>query len=136
MITRQRILELARYGATGALCASINVFLAIFLTQSLGLHYLVSLTLCSALVIVVGFFLNRFWTFRKQGAATIAAEFYRYALVTGMNVVIGLCACAVLVEWLHVPYSYAIAIVALVFAPAIYLVHRAWTFGLSWLQGE
>lgn len=133
MISRERLHELIRYGVTGALCASLNVFLAIFLTERLGLHYLVSMALCSTIVIVTGFFLNRSWTFRKHGTG-ILGEFFRYCLATGVNVVVGLVSCAFLVESLHIPYAYSIAIVAVVYAPMIYVVHRAWTFGLSWFQ--
>ncbi len=135
MITWKRLGELVRYVTTGAFCASLNVVISIFLTEYFGLHYLVSLTICSAIVIVVGFFLSRSWTFRKRGPA-IVTEFFRYMLVTGVNVVIGLCLCAFLVEVVHIPYAYSIAIIAVAFAPVNYVVHRAWTFGLSWLHGE
>lgn len=135
MISRQRLGELARYGVTGAVCASLNVGIAVFLTDYMGLHYLLSLTLCSAIVIVTGFFLNRSWTFRKNGESVLA-EFLRYSTVMGMNVIIGLLACALLVEAVHLRYAYAIAIVAVVFAPTTYVIHRIWTFGLSWLHAK
>lgn len=135
MITRQRFGEIFRYLATGALGASLNVAVAVFLTEYVGLNYLISLTICSAMVIVVGFFLNRSWTFRKTGT-TVPAQFLRYALVTGINVPIGLIACALLVRQAKIPYVYAIAIVAVLFAPITYAIHRAWTFGLSWVHGE
>jgi putative flippase GtrA len=135
VITRQRLGEMIRYLVTGALGASLNVAVAIILTEYVGLNYLVSLAICSAMVIVVGFFLNRSWTFRKRGT-TVGAEFLRYALVTGINVPIGLVACAVLVSDAKIPYAYAIAIVAVAFAPLTYAIHRAWTFGLSWLRGQ
>ena len=135
MTTRQRLGEMTRYLATGALGASLNVAVAVFLTEYVGLNYLVSLTICSAMVIVVGFFLNRNWTFRKRGT-TVVAEFMRYALVTGVNVLIGLVACAILVEVAKIRYAYSIVIVAIAFAPATYIVHRAWTFGLSWMRSQ
>jgi putative flippase GtrA len=135
MITRQRLGEMLRYGITGALGASLNVAVAVILTEYVGLNYLVSLAICSAMVIVVGFFLNRSWTFRKRGT-TVGAEFLRYALVTGINVPVGLVACAILVSVAKIPYAYAIAIVAVAFAPLTYVIHRAWTFGLSWLRGQ
>jgi putative flippase GtrA len=135
VIVRERFGELARYAATGALGASLNVAIAVFLTEYVGLHYLVSLAICSAIVIVTGFFLNRSWTFRKRGKGALA-EFLRYVLVTGANVVIGLLACAFLVEEMKIPYAYGIAIIAVVFAPLTYLVHRAWTFGLTWMRGR
>ncbi|MEJ0038791.1 MAG: GtrA family protein [Gammaproteobacteria bacterium] len=135
MISRERFNELARFAVTGAVCASLNVLISILLTEYLGLHYLVSLTICSCAVIVTGFFLNRSWTFRKSGPE-IVAEFGRYSLATSVNMVVGICACALLVEELHLPYAYAIAIVAIAFAPMTYVVHRVWTFGLSWIQSR
>jgi putative flippase GtrA len=135
MITRQRAGEVIRYLVTGALSASLNVAVAVILTEYLGFNYLVSLALCSAIVIVVGFFLNRSWTFRKRGTS-VGAEFLRYALVTGINVPVGLVACAILVNKAKIPYAYAIAIVAVAFAPLTYTVHRVWTFGLSWLRSQ
>ena len=133
MITRQRVREIFRYVTTGALGVSAQVGLTVLLTEYFGLHYLVSLALAAASVIVIGFFLNRSWTFRKRGR-TVMTEFGRYVLVSGANVPIGLVGCAFLVQDLKVPYGYAIAIMGVVFAPITYLVHRAWTFGLSWLR--
>lgn len=135
MITRQRLGEMIRYVVTGAVGVSLNVAVAVILTEYVGLNYLLSLTICSAIVIVVGFFLNRSWTFRKRGTG-VGAEFLRYALVTSINVPIGLIACAVLVSGAKIPYAYAIAIVGVAFAPLTYAIHRAWTFGLSWLRGQ
>lgn len=132
MISQARIRELGRYVVTGGLCVLLNVFIAMVFTEYLGLHYLVSLALCSAIVIVIGFFLNKSWTFRKRGSAVLP-EFLRYTLATGVNVVIGLWACALLVEKAEIHYLYAIAIVGVVSAPVTYVVHRAWTFGMSWL---
>ncbi len=133
MIARARRGELIRYLVTGALGASLNVAITVFLTQYVGLNYMVSLAICGATVIVVGFFLNRNWTFRMRGTAALA-EFGRYALVTGINVPIGIVACAFLVEVLKIRYTYSIVIVAAAFAPLTFVVHRAWTFGLSWMR--
>jgi putative flippase GtrA len=135
VITRRRLGELARFGSTGAFCAALNVVVAVLLTQYAGLHYLVGQAIGAGAVIVAGFFLNRSWTFRKRGSAAVL-EFLRYGLVTVANVIIGLLSCAFLVEEVGIPYAYAIAIVAIVFAPINYLVHRVWSFGLSWLHGE
>ncbi len=122
-----------RYLATGVLGATLNVAGAIFLTEYAGLNYLVSLTICSVIVIVIGFFLNRSWTFNRHGTR-IAAEFIRYALVTGVNIPIGLVACALLVNAAGIPYAYSLAIVAVAFAPITFIIHRAWTFGMKWMR--
>jgi putative flippase GtrA len=135
VISRARIGELGRYVVTGGLCVLLNVVIAMVFTEYFGLHYLASLALCSAIVIVIGFFLNKSWTFRKHGSAAFP-EFLRYALATGVNVFIGLWACALLVEKAGIHYPYAIAIVGVVSAPLTYIVHRVWTFGMSWLYSE
>jgi putative flippase GtrA len=135
VITRRRLHEITRYVMTGGICVCINVFASMLLTEVFGLHYLVSLTLVSLVVTVTGFLLNRSWTFRKTGVG-IAPEFLRYSFATAVNIVIGLWACSFLVEQLRIPYAYSIAIVSVVFAPMTYIVHRAWSFGLSWLYGE
>jgi putative flippase GtrA len=135
VIARQRRGELIRYLVTGALGASLNVAITVFLTQYVGLNYLVSLAICGATVIVLGFFLNRNWTFRKRGSTGVA-EFLRYALVTGINVPIGIVACAFLVEVVKIRYTYSIVIVAAAFAPLTFVIHRAWTFGLSWVRNH
>lgn len=132
MISRQRFNEIARYVTTGGICVLLNVGIAMVLTEYFGLHYLASLAICSLIVTVVGFFLNKQWTFRQRGTAALP-EFVRYALATGANICIGLWACSLLVEKVGLPYLYSIALIGVGFAPVTYIVHRAWTFGLSWL---
>ncbi len=135
MIGRQRLGEIARYIVTGGVCVMLNVLIAMVLTEYFKFHYLVSLAICSAIVTVVGFVLNKSWTFRKQGSAVLP-EFLRYSLVTGINIVITLLVCALLVERLGIPYLYAIAMIGVGAAPLTYIVHRAWSFGLSWYYGK
>jgi putative flippase GtrA len=135
MISHQGINEIVRYVVTGGLCVLLNVFITMVLTEYAGMHYLVSLTACSAIVTVVGFALNKSWTFRTRGCAMLP-EFLRYALLTGVNIAIGLWACALLVEKGGIPYFYAIAMVGVGAAPLTYIGHRAWSFGLTWVYGK
>ena len=133
MISRGRVFELARYGLTGALGASLNIGVVLLLTHYGKVHYLLSLIISSILVTVVGFFLNRSWTFRKSGRAQ-SSEFLRYVVITATQVVVGVVVCAALVELLGIHYLLAVACVAALSAPVIYLLHRGWSFGLSWLR--
>jgi putative flippase GtrA len=135
MISRQGINEIVRYVVTGGLCVLLNVVIAMVLTEYASMHYLVSLTVCSAIVTVVGFALNKLWTFRTRGCAVLP-EFLRYALLMGANIAIALWACALLVERGGVPYFYAIAMIGVGAAPLTYIGHRAWSFGLAWFHGK
>jgi len=131
MNLRKRIVELLRYGATGALCVGLKVVFVVLLTEYLSLHYLVSLAICSTAVAVLGFVINKSWTFHRHGT-TVTPEFLRYTLTTLTSMAIGLVTCAWLVETIGIPYFLALALVAVAFAPLTYLMHRGWAFRLAW----
>ena len=124
-----RAFEIVRYLATGALCVALNVLIIVFLTERLGLHYLLSILVCFVLVTSVGFGLNRVWTFRKRGAGA-RRDLARYVAVTLTQIPVSLVACGFCVELLHIPYPMAVVLVACLFAPTTYLLHRRWSFGL------
>jgi putative flippase GtrA len=131
MITRKRVGELLRYGVTGALCVALKVAFVVLLTEYLGIHYLVSAVICSTAVAVVGFLLNKSWTFHRRGTA-ITPEFLRYTLTTLISMAVGLATCAWLVQNMRVPYFLALALVAVAFAPLTYVLHRGWAFRMAW----
>ena len=124
-----RAREIARFTVTGALCVAFNVLVVLFLTESLGLHYLLSIIICFVLVTLLGFALNRGWTFGRRGP-TLRQDFARYVIVTLTQVLASLAGCAVCVELFRIPYPLAVVLVAGLLAPATYLSHRLWSFGL------
>ena len=124
-----RAFETVRYLATGTLCVALNVLIIVFLTERLGLHYLLSILVCFVLVTSLGFGLNRVWTFRKRGAGA-RRELARYVVVTLTQIPVSLVACGICVELLHIPYPMAVVLVACLFAPTTYLLHRRWSFGM------
>ncbi len=124
-----RALEVLRYLTTGTLCVAFNVLTVVFLTERLGLHYLLATFACFAAATLVGFGLNMLWTFRKRGDGA-PRDLARYVAVTLTQVPVSLLACAVFVELLHVPYPLAVVLVAGLLAPTTYLLHRRWSFGL------
>jgi putative flippase GtrA len=128
-----RALEVIRYLATGTLCVALNVVIIVLLTERLRLHYLLSIFVCFVLVTSVGFCLNRVWTFRKR-ATGAHRDLARYVVVALTQIPVSLVACGICVELLHIPYPMAVVLVGGVFAPATYLVHRRWSFGLRRAQ--
>lgn len=135
MFTWERFQELLRFGLTGFLCLALNTAGVMLLTEVLGLHYLLSLSVSSAVVMTVGFLINKFWTFRAQGTAA-PPEFVRYIATNCTAMLVSLWLCSWLVEDMHVPYSWSVAVAGIVCAPATYLTHRGWTFGLMLLHGK
>jgi putative flippase GtrA len=66
-----RLLEIGRYGFTGALSVGLNLLVIVFLTERLKFHYLVSISVCFVTVTFVSFCLNRVWTFRKRESIAV-----------------------------------------------------------------
>jgi putative flippase GtrA len=135
MFTWERFQELFRFGATGFFCLALNTGGVMFLTERLGLYYLVSLVVSSSVVMTVGFLINKFWTFRVSNTAA-PPEFARYILTNCAAMLLSVCLCSWLVADMHIPYSWAVVTAGIVCAPLTYLTHRAWTFGLTLFYGK
>jgi putative flippase GtrA len=130
---RDRLRELTRFCLAGLLCALLNFVGVMLLTELAGWHYLTSLAISSVAVATVGFVINRWWTFRVRGTR-VEPEYLRYLVVAGVQIVASVWLCAWLVDDLRVPYPAAVIGVSAILAPLSYLLHRAWSFGLSWLD--
>jgi putative flippase GtrA len=122
--------ELVRYGVTGALCVGLNVVIVTLLTEYVHLYYLLSFAVCFVTVTLVGFALNRWWTFRKFGGAP-AQDLRRYVIVTVANMAIGIPLCGLLVDVVGLHYWLAIVLISLAFVPVTFLLQRSWSFKLG-----
>jgi putative flippase GtrA len=129
-----RLLEIGRYGLTGALSVGLNLLIIVFLTEQLKFHYLVSISVCFVTVTFVSFCMNRVWTFRKRDAAGSQGDLVRYVVLTLTQLPLSLGASSLCVEVFHMPYPIAVIVVSLVFVPTTYLMHRRWSFGLRWRE--
>jgi putative flippase GtrA len=130
MILGRTFGELARYGLTGALCVALNVAIVTVLTEFVGLHYLWSFAVCFVTVTLVGFALNRWWTFRKFGGAPVQ-DLRRYVIVTLANMAVGIPLCGFLVDVVGLHYWLAIVLISLAFVPLTFLLQRNWSFQIG-----
>ena len=123
--------EVIRYAITGCLSAGLNVAIVVGLTEWAHFHYLVSTTFCFMIVTGVSFWLNRRWTFGKQGG-NAAADLTRYVSALLANLLVSLVLSYALVEYCSIPYALATVILSAIFAPVSFLIHRQWSFALRW----
>jgi putative flippase GtrA len=128
-----RAFELVRFAATGTVAALLNIVIVMFLTERLGLHYLVSLTICFITVTFCGFWANRIWTFRKRSSGA-ATDLTRYVIAALAQLCLSLALLGLCVEVLHIPYPSAMLLLSAAFVPITYLLHRRWSFGLRWVN--
>lgn len=120
--------ELARFCIVGLLSVALNNLIIVALTELLGFHYLTSIFLCFLLATLMGFVLNRSWSFRKRSAVR-HVEVARYFTVTILGLFLGLFA-----SWYFtgygIPYYVTMIVVGILMAPLNFLAHRLWSFGL------
>ena len=123
--------ELLRYCVVGAASVGLNLAIITSLTEYLGVHYLLSITICFFIVTLSGFFLNRSWTFRKEGTE-YRRDILKYFIITTMQLGVSLAFTGFCVGVLHMNYVVSIVILSAIFAPITYFLHRVWSFNIRW----
>ena len=126
-----RFREFIRFAVTGGLSLFLNLAIVAFLTERIGLNYLVSMAVCFVTVTFVSFWLNRAWTFRKTGGTPVQ-DLGRYVFATVVQLVLSLASCSFCVEVLRIPYLVAMVILSILLVPVTFLLHRRWSFDLPW----
>ena len=96
-------------------------------TEKLGLHYLVSMAIALVLVNVLGWLLNRRWTFSPSGGSPLA-EFSRYFFANISGFFLTMLLMGILVSWLAMNYLLASALIALAMMFVNFVIHRYWSF--------
>jgi len=129
--TLKRVAELGKFVVTGSVCSGLNLLIIFVLTRYLGLHYLLSMTVCFVVVTLVSFRMNRAWTFGKRsGRARV--DLVRFVVASTLQLMIALTLCGICVGFLHIRYLVAVAALSGALVPLSYLLHRGWSFRLKW----
>ena len=119
--------EAIRFSLVGILNVAFNTTSIVLLTELFRLHYIVSYLIVFSAATMIGFFLNRGWSFGiAHGEAR--KDFLRYVSFTIVTLVLGLAGIRLLVI-LCGNYAVAVALVSAVLAPVNFFVHRTWSFG-------
>lgn len=122
----------AKYYSVGATGVLVNLGLLFFLTEFLGLWYILSYVIAISVSITSNFTFNKFWTFSdsidSQRTIVMYVKFVGVSLM-GMGIQLG---CVyLLVESLSVYYMLA-AIISIAIAGGInFIINRRWTFGVK-----
>ncbi|MCH8614782.1 GtrA family protein [Sphingomonas sp. SM33] len=121
--------EFVRFAVVGCVSALLNTVIIVALTEFLRINYLISYALCFIGVTLVGFAANRSWSFKVDGQSE-RREVQRYYLVTTISTVIAMGISRAMVGF-GVPYQIAVFLSAALVAPANFLTHRSFSFGLK-----
>jgi len=116
-----------RFALVGGTCYCAGILFLYLGTEKLGLHYLVSMAIALVLVNILGWLLNRTWTFSPSGSSPLL-EFSRYFLANISGFFLTMLFMGILVSWLGVNYLLASALIAAVMMFVNFFVHRHWSF--------
>lgn len=122
--------QFLRFGVVGGLCFACGLLLVYVLTDLLQWHYLASTPVALVIVNLVGWALNRSWTFRV-GRQRSLREFTRYLLVNLAAMAITTAAMALAVSVLGLHYLLACALVAGGMTIVNFVAHRLWSLAPS-----
>lgn len=111
----------------GGFCTLQNIVWLYVLTTLLGLHYIVSTIILMITVNTLGFYLNRRFTFKKQGD-NFWHELWKYHTVMLSSSVTVLILMYVLVDIVGIWYLYANIIITIGMTLVNFLMHHKWTF--------
>ena len=111
----------------GGFCTLQNIVWLYVLTTVLGLHYLISTIILMITVNTLGFYLNRRFTFKKQGD-NFWQELCKYHTVMLSSSLTVLILMYVLVDLVEIWYLYANLIITGFMTLVNFLMHQKWTF--------
>lgn len=83
MMRRMRVI---RFITTGGIGISVNLGLYYLLVHFIGAHYLAGSIIAVTCSTIVGFLLQKFWTFEEKTTDTAHVQFMFYSLVAILNI--------------------------------------------------
>ena len=119
--------KLIRYGGVGFMSMTINYFL-FTAGIAVGLHYLVSATICSFVTVTFSYFMNRNFTFTAKGNASVR-EFASFLTVFLIQYALAMGGYAVLIGYLRIGPSVAFVLNNIIVTAVAFTLLRRFTFG-------
>ena len=120
-------MKVIRFIIAGGSAFSVNIFFLYIFTEFFGLWYIFSATLAFMLSFLVGFSLNKFWTFADSSANFIHSQIFIYLGVNLVNLAINNALLYFMVESLAIWYILAQALASILIAFESFFVYK-WLF--------
>lgn len=115
--------KILKYLIAGGLATLTTLFSLYLFTEFLGVWYVISSIIASALGIAVSFFFQKFWTFRDQDLSRIKSQAFFYTVVMSINVAVNASGIFLLVHYLGLYYLLAQIIISAVIAITSFFIY-------------
>ena len=126
-LTRARLLQLARFGSVGLLCACISIAVLVGLCELAHVNYLLAYFISFLVANICGYLLNGHFTFDASNNLK-GKSFAVYVLINCASLAVNSLALRILVEGFGVWYLTATIALALINAPVNFIAHRALSY--------
>lgn len=93
--------EFSKFIVVGGISTVLNYGAFWMLYTWLGMNHAIASALGYIVGVLIGYQLNRHWTFSKKKTQQPRREFILYCVVYGVSLVLGLLTLSLLVDWLH-----------------------------------
>ncbi len=123
-VNNSRILKFLITGGIG-LTVNLGTYHTLYV---LGVPYLQGSIVALFIAIIVGFILQKYWTFDDRGSSRTSVQFMQYAAVALMNLVFNTAIVYALVDLAHVHYLIAQTIGAGLVAIASFFIYKKYVF--------
>jgi putative flippase GtrA len=119
--------KLIRFLGVGSICAAYNLAILYYLTSIFRFHYLFSFILVFITGNLLGFYLNKRYTFNTR-KALFWKELLKYYSVMTSNFILGFILMFVMVNILRIWYFYAMILLTIAGTAYNYWLHSKWSF--------
>jgi putative flippase GtrA len=119
--------QIIKFSAVGGLCLTFNLLILWILTDYFAVEDLIATIIGFFFSNLLGFFLNKYFTFKVTNT-NIFKEIYKYYAVMTSSFIANLVIMFILVKIFKIWVIYASLIVSVIFYIYNYLMHKNWSF--------
>ncbi len=124
MIRSEPLQRLFRFIISGGTAAFVNIAVLYLLTRYAGVWYLASSVVAVLTAMLVGFLLQKFWTFNSRTHQHTAHELLHYVGINVFNLALNTVLLYVFVEWVGLWYVVAQIVTSVLLAFESFFVYR------------
>lgn len=129
LLAHEALLEqIARFLLGGGTAALVNVGLLAFLTELVGLWYVLSVGIASVCSALTSFLFHKYLTFTDRRRTQAGRQLAMHLVLGAWNVIFGMGFVYALVEWLGMHYIAAQILMIVFTAIQNFLIYRFWIF--------
>ena len=120
--------QIVRFLVVGSLSVFTYYAFLWSLTEYAGVWYVASAIVAFLVYYCVNFVSQKYWTFRNLDTKALNSQLVKFTLMASANWIINTSLLYVMVEYLHMWYMFAQAILTIVVSAIAYLCFKFWIF--------